>query len=176
MDNPPTTLAGYFEAARRADTAHRKMLRVIGHLRVAPKETPTERYLERQGQNESHEYARRQTEAMEIDAMTPAKRNELMKRGACFFCQETGHMARDCPRRNKGKNWSPPKNRPFMPRPSGSGYQGNNYQPRPSTGNYQNYQKKKPTAAQIRAMIEELDDEEHGKLVEQAEEVAPKDF
>ena len=32
---------------------------------------------------------------MDIDAMSTEKRAALMKKGACFICEEPGHMARD---------------------------------------------------------------------------------
>ena len=32
---------------------------------------------------------------MDVDAMTTEKRNALMKKGACFICEETGHLARE---------------------------------------------------------------------------------
>ena len=32
---------------------------------------------------------------MDVDAMSTQKRAYLMKKGACFICEETGHQARD---------------------------------------------------------------------------------
>jgi hypothetical protein len=32
---------------------------------------------------------------MDIDTMSTKKRAALMRKGACFICEETGHMARD---------------------------------------------------------------------------------
>ena len=32
---------------------------------------------------------------MDVDAMTTEKQNALMKRGACFICEETGHLAQE---------------------------------------------------------------------------------
>jgi hypothetical protein len=37
----------------------------------------------------------RDPDAMDIDAMSTEKRAALMRKGACFICKETGHMARD---------------------------------------------------------------------------------
>ena len=32
---------------------------------------------------------------MDIDAMSMEKQAALMRKGACFFCEEPGHLARD---------------------------------------------------------------------------------
>jgi uncharacterized protein YqfB (UPF0267 family) len=32
---------------------------------------------------------------MDIDTMSTEKRAALMRKGACFICEETGHMAKD---------------------------------------------------------------------------------
>ena len=37
----------------------------------------------------------RDPDAMDIDRLSPEKRAALMKKGACFKCEETGHMAKD---------------------------------------------------------------------------------
>ena len=44
----------------------------------------------------------RDPNAMDIDAMSVEKHEGLMKAGKCFYCEEHGHMAKDCPKR-KGK-------------------------------------------------------------------------
>jgi hypothetical protein len=46
---------------------------------------------------------------MEIDAvqgrrLTDAERASLRKAGACFYCREAGHMAKDCPRKRRQVN------------------------------------------------------------------------
>ena len=51
---------------------------------------------------------------MDIDAMTTEKRAALMRKGACFICEEPGHMARDHKeyKSKKGRTWgntSPPQ-------------------------------------------------------------------
>ena len=49
---------------------------------------------------------------MDVDAMSVEKQEGLMKAGKCFYCEEHGHMAKDCPKK-KGKQveWKeePPK-------------------------------------------------------------------
>ena len=38
---------------------------------------------------------------MDIDAMSIDKRNTLMKEGKCFKCEQFGHLAKDCPKKEK---------------------------------------------------------------------------
>jgi len=35
------------------------------------------------------------SDAMDVDAMSAGKRNYLMKKGACFICEEPGHRAKE---------------------------------------------------------------------------------
>ena len=93
---------------------------------------------------------RRDPNAMDIDAMSVEKREGLMKAGKCFYCEEHGHMAKDCPKK-KGKQAErkdePPK--------------------------YDESQKKWKTGkelyAHIRMLSKDLDDEEYKVLMEEAE-------
>ena len=44
---------------------------------------------------------RRDPDAMDIDALTTEERDRLARIGACFRCKEKGHMANDCPTKNR---------------------------------------------------------------------------
>jgi hypothetical protein len=37
----------------------------------------------------------RDPDAMDVDTMSTGKRNYLMKKGACFICEEPGHRAKE---------------------------------------------------------------------------------
>jgi Zinc knuckle len=41
-----------------------------------------------------------------VNAMTAEEKADCMKSGACFFCKNTGHMAKNCPKKQgKKKPW-----------------------------------------------------------------------
>ena len=42
-------------------------------------------------------------DAMDVDGMTDGKQAYLMRKGACFKCEEPGHLARDCKKDEEGK-------------------------------------------------------------------------
>ena len=45
-------------------------------------------------------FTRKDPNAMDVDAMSIEKRNELMKKGACFRCKKPGHLSKDCLTKN----------------------------------------------------------------------------
>lgn len=44
---------------------------------------------------------------MDIDILRTADRETLMRAGACFYCKEKGHLARDCPKKTRA-SWTTP--------------------------------------------------------------------
>jgi len=46
----------------------------------------------------------RDPNAMDVDSMTIEERHDLMRKGACFFCKQPGHIATNCPKKKKKKN------------------------------------------------------------------------
>jgi hypothetical protein len=40
---------------------------------------------------------RKDSNAMDVDALTIEKRRMLLRQGKCFCCRKTGHMAKNCP-------------------------------------------------------------------------------
>lgn len=63
------------------------------------------------GYKSSNQYSTNDTtyygEPMDVDRqrfqkLNNQQRQELMKKGACFYCRETGHISRNCPKKSKG--------------------------------------------------------------------------
>jgi len=112
MDNPPTTINDWIHKAILIDSQYRMTMNILGRLSGgrSRNEGDTNKY----GRTNSSNYfgARKTREerdpnAMDIDAMSTEKRTALMRKGACFICEEPGHMARDHKEyeKKKGKTW-----------------------------------------------------------------------
>ena len=60
------------------------------------------------------QYANQRTQrdpnAMDIDALTPERRQEFLRKGLCYNCQERGHIARECPKPHR--KYSPNASQP----------------------------------------------------------------
>lgn len=58
---------------------------------------------------QNYRYSPRPSAPMELDAirtkepLTEAERDALRQKGCCFYCRETGHIARYCPRKGKAQ-------------------------------------------------------------------------
>ena len=89
--------------------------------------------------------ARRDPNAMDIDALSYEKRLELRKEGKCYNCFKKGHLARDCPNR-KGK------------KAQGTG------------GGQKKYRDPKEIARQIRALASEVEEDKKDELFATLEE------
>lgn len=110
MDNPPTTLPEWIEKAILVDGNYRMTMDVLGRLKEGKSKGDgragnsgksnhygTDYFKTRKSKEE------RDPNAMDIDAMSMEKRTALMRKGACFICEETGHLARDHKEREKKK-------------------------------------------------------------------------
>ena len=98
LDNPPTTIDEWVRRAITIDGQYRMTMDVLnrkmndGRSKNDDKKDHTKwsNYFDKKKRREE-----RDPDAMDVDAMTTEKRIALMKKGACFICEETGHLARD---------------------------------------------------------------------------------
>ncbi|PPQ85959.1 hypothetical protein CVT25_001695 [Psilocybe cyanescens] len=135
----PTKIEEWYDKAMSFDRSYRLAMAIKGppqsNTRFIPKSAP-----------------RKDPFAMDVDVMTTEERTSLMKKGACFRCKQTGHLAVDCPQRKK--------NNPFIPK---------------------ELPKKKWTAKDLHAHIRELNMEEREELAslamgDQEEDTNTEDF
>jgi hypothetical protein len=90
----PTTINGWVEKAILLDSLYRmtnETLLVDGKARSdkkPPNKSGWTNYFDTKKDKKEHD-----PDAMDIDRLSPEKRTYLMKKGACFICEEPGHRA-----------------------------------------------------------------------------------
>jgi hypothetical protein len=151
LDNPPETLKDWYKWATKLDHNYRRMQRVVGKSRDNYKNSSGNTKNEPK-KNWNFQRREKDPNAMDVDALTLEKRNEMMKKGQCFGCGEQGHISRDCPKKKKAStsqthsqappSYSPPKKIP-----------------------------PKELGAHIRAMTAQYNDDERDEFYNDAEDV-----
>jgi Ty3 transposon capsid-like protein/Zinc knuckle len=156
LDNPPETLDNWYKWSAKLDHNFRKMQRVVGKAR----DNNNNKNSNSKG-NAKYEPKRtwnfqrkeKDPNAMDVDALTLEKRNEMMKKGLCFGCGEQGHLSRDCPKKKKPSTYQTPSQTSSITPPS--------------------YSKKPPPkelAAYIRAITAEYNDDEKNNFYDDVEQ------
>ena len=95
LDNPLVKLVDWYKWTQQVDNTYKKTQRMLGRVpdkKKEKKEEPKKRW----------NFAKKDPNAMDVDAMTTEERTEAMKKGLCFGCGEHRHLNRDCPNK-KGK-------------------------------------------------------------------------
>ena len=95
----PTDIAGWYEMAIKYDNQYRRNRDIFGRdtARVRNKPAPRRTW----NWNTS---SARDPNAMDIDALTIEEREDLLRKGACFFCRTPGHIANHCPKKRNQSN------------------------------------------------------------------------
>jgi hypothetical protein len=96
LENAPTTIDGWVEKAILIDGQYRATMEMIGKNLGNKKERPGKprwsNYFDKKKKRDNDDD---DDDAMDIDRLSPEKRTALMKKGACFICEEPGHMAKE---------------------------------------------------------------------------------
>jgi len=95
-ETEPKTIEDWYKKAIQFDVSRRN---IAARFKTRyPKEMYTP-YSEKKNWN--FDKPARDPNTMDVDAMTIEEQNDLMKKGACFFCKQPGHIATNCPKKKK---------------------------------------------------------------------------
>ena len=140
LGDKPKDLKDWYKKAVQTDNRFRQLKEDIGRNANTFKYTrdvqtnyrPNRQYYNPCPQNNYRQ--ERDPNAMDIDVLKAEECTNLMKKGACFNCKETGHLARDCPK----PRGDPPSGNP--------NYKGNSYNPnyQYNNNNHPNYMNQNP--------------------------------
>jgi hypothetical protein len=100
---------------------------------------------------------------MDVDALDVKERDDLRRKGLCFYCKSKGHMAKDC---QKKKNQDQMGHR-FMPATPSSYKKPGQYMPAtPSSSKFPNYKgmNNEGKHRHLRAIYSELSAEDHKEI------------
>ena len=96
LEKPPTTLNEWYEWAIKLHNNFVRMKNTIAKSQNqggnAPP-TPNKKSNEKGPQRFYFNVGKKDPNAMDIDVMSIEKRAALMRKGACFICEEPGHLA-----------------------------------------------------------------------------------
>ena len=105
LPTPPKELKDWQEWAVKLDNNYRKMQRILGW---APGRTNNRK--KKEEGTRRWNFQRKDPNAMDIDALTTEKRDEMMRKGQCFGCGKPRHLNKDCPEKKRilGRYPTPP--------------------------------------------------------------------
>ena len=96
LEKPPTTIDDWVYKAIQIDGQYRATMDILNRRMNEGKtdkgKSGKQGWTGYFGKKQKEE---RDPNAMDVDAMTTEKRTALMRKGACFICEEPGHMAKE---------------------------------------------------------------------------------
>jgi macrodomain Ter protein organizer (MatP/YcbG family) len=98
-ENVPQTIKEWMNRAIQYDTNYRMAMAILGKPTNGARSTSTSTSYQAR---KIHDH--KDPNAMDVDLMTTEKRTALMRKGACFICEEPGHLAKNCPKKKRNTN------------------------------------------------------------------------
>ena len=95
LNNPLVKLVDWYKWTQQVDNTYKKTQRMLGRV-------PDKKEEKKEEPKKCWNFAKKDPNAMDVDAMTTEERTEAMKKGLCFGCRKHGHLNQDCPNK-KGK-------------------------------------------------------------------------
>jgi len=163
LENPPVSLDQWYEKATKTENAYQRIQRIIG--RSADRGKAAHQKKEEPKKRTWSFSPRKDPNAMDVDAMSVERREEMMKKGLCFGCGEAGHLNRDCPKKTNRRP-PPPTNRPPTQPPT----YASTWTPAASTSAAPKKMAPKELNKYIRSLTAMMDAEEKEQFLKEAEE------
>jgi hypothetical protein len=101
----PVTIDQWQQAARQQQVAYADWKALMGEAPRAPQDH-CQRWrgaLDQRNNRRQRDPDAMDVDTMEINSLTKDEKDKYMRKGLCFYCKETGHVSRNCP---KKKGWS----------------------------------------------------------------------
>jgi hypothetical protein len=119
LPTPPTTLDDWYKWAIQFQNNYIRMQSAIAKSRgyhAAPNASNNKNTNNRGPRRFyfDHSQTQKDPNAMDVDAMTTQEREDIMKKGLCFFCREPGHISKFCLKKGQGRS-PPPSTMPTNP-------------------------------------------------------------
>jgi hypothetical protein len=95
LDDVPTTIDKWAEKAIQIDSNYQQTMETLDRLNGDKKSPKNNNAKTNTSNNWRRKREEQDPDAMDVDTMSTGKRNYLMKKGACFICEEPGRRAKE---------------------------------------------------------------------------------
>lgn len=104
-DECPDHLEGWYEKAIKVDDTYRRA-KAFWTRRPEPVKTNN-------NPRKQWTFTKKDPDAMDVDRLTMEQKEELRRKGQCFFCKEHGHIASRCPKKSNGSKQEVQRKKPW---------------------------------------------------------------
>jgi len=114
LPTPPTTLDEWYKWAVQLQNNYIRMQSAISKARGnhATTNANNKKTNDKGPRRFYFDHSQKDPNAMDVDAMSTQERDDIMRKGLCFFCKKPGHISKFCPDKNQGRSSPPPSQAP----------------------------------------------------------------